>query len=75
MIDRLDGTGRQFEVIWLRRLPADAVAATVQKLMVGKEDDKDNNNNGYPFYYSFRRSQQKKETPDTGFRVDADIEK
>ena len=33
LIDQFDGSGRQFEVIWLRRLPADAVAASINNLM------------------------------------------
>ena len=39
LIADFDGTGRQFEVVWLRRLPADAVAATIFNLMAwpGKE--------------------------------------
>jgi type II secretory pathway component GspD/PulD (secretin) len=38
MIQSLDGSERKFEVIWLRRLPADTVATTVEKLMAGKAD-------------------------------------
>ncbi len=73
MIDRLDGTGRQFEVIWLRRLPADAVAATIHDLMVGKEEEKDDNRRSYFSYYSRSRDREE-EQPNKGFRVDADIE-
>ena len=55
MIDQLDGTGRQFDVIWLRRLPADAVAATIHNLMVGKEEKKEDNRRNY-FFYGFRNN-------------------
>ena len=73
MIEGLDGSGRQFEVIWLRNLPADRMAATIHALMVGKEED-DSNTRG--FYYSYRyRSNEKEEDPMKGFRVDADVER
>ena len=74
MIDSLDGTGREFEVIWLRRLPADAVAATIHKLMVGDEDEEKNNRRSYFSYYSYRYGNREEEKPNKGFRVDADIE-
>lgn len=74
MIDRLDGTGRQFEVIWLRRLPADAVAKTIHDLMVGKEDEKDNNRRSYSYYGYRDYSNRNKEKANAGFRVDADTE-
>jgi type II secretory pathway component GspD/PulD (secretin) len=38
LINQLDGIGRRFQVIQLARLPADAVATTIQQLMVGQED-------------------------------------
>ncbi len=73
MIDRLDGTGRELEVIWLRRLPADAVAATLMNLLVGKQEEDDSNNRRSFYYYPSRSS--KKDKADTNFRVDADIER
>jgi type II secretory pathway component GspD/PulD (secretin) len=39
LVGQLDGSGRQFQVVQLRRYPADAVAATIHQLMVGQEDD------------------------------------
>ena len=78
MIGQLDGTGRQFEVIWLRRLPADAVAETIFNLMVGKEEEDDNSSDYYGDYYwggySSRSRNKNQESPTKGFRVDADIE-
>ena len=71
MIARLDGLGRQFDVIWLRRLPADAVALTIQNLMVGKGEEEDDDWN--PFWYSPRRRGGDDKKKDA-FRVDADIE-
>lgn len=72
LIDQLDGTGRQFEVIWLRRLPADAVAATIYNLMVGQEEEEEEEEP--PWYWGNRRRAEKEEKPNKGFRVDADIE-
>jgi type II secretory pathway component GspD/PulD (secretin) len=72
MIDQLDGTGRQFDVIWLRRLPADAVAETIRNLMVGKEEKKQDDRRSY-FYYGFRGDEtQQNNAPNKGFRIDAD---
>ena len=73
MIDSLDGSGRELEVIWLRRLPANAVAATLQNLMIGKEKEEDSNSRPF-YYYSYSRSREP-EKPASQFRVDADMEK
>ena len=73
MIDKLDGTGRQFEVIWLRRLPADSVAATIHALMVGKEEKKDNSRRR-SYFYSFYDQGREEENDDKKFRIDADVE-
>ncbi|MCA9265906.1 MAG: hypothetical protein KDA60_18720, partial [Planctomycetales bacterium] len=76
LIERLDGAGRELEVIWLRRLPAKAVAKTIMSLMVG-EQEKDKSQNRRPYYYydyySFGRGNNN-EQDDDGFRVDADVE-
>ena len=75
MIDRLDGTGRQFEVIWLRRLPADAVAATIYNLMAGQTKEKDDNNRRRYWYpWDDYGNNEEEEEPVKGFGVDADIE-
>ncbi len=73
MIDNLDGTGRQLEVVWLRRLPAESVAATLHKLMVGEKEEDDNNRRGY-YYFGYSRRNQN-EVPKGEFRVDADVER
>ncbi len=70
MIDDLDGTGRELEVVWLRRLPADAVATTIQNLMVGQEEEE----NERPYYWGWRSRDREEDPPNKGFRVDADIE-
>jgi len=74
MIDNLDGTGRQLEVIWLRRLPADSVAATLHNLMVGKEEKEDENSRRPYYFYSYSDGNNQKQKPKGEFRVDADIE-
>ncbi len=74
LIDQFDGTGRHFEVIQLRRRPADAVAATIYKLMGGQEkEDEDNNRRRWwsPWDDDFRNDKKK---PLKGFGIDADIE-
>ena len=47
LIDKLDGSGRRFYVIKLRRLRADYVAGTIEFMMGGKEDDNQRRN---PYY-------------------------
>jgi type II secretory pathway component GspD/PulD (secretin) len=40
VVDRLDGSGRSFEVIQLRRLESDYVAGTIEAMMGGQEEKK-----------------------------------
>lgn len=71
LIEKLDGSGRKFEVIQLRRLEADYVAGTVQS-MLGLDKDKDTSRSNPWDYYSRRgNSEDNKKQP---FRVDADVE-
>ncbi|MEQ8846206.1 secretin N-terminal domain-containing protein [Botrimarina sp.] len=73
LIEQLDGAETVVEVFWLRRLPAEAVAGSIQALIIEKpkEDDDDD----MPWYYSYRRNRDSdEEEPDTILRVDADIE-
>jgi type II secretory pathway component GspD/PulD (secretin) len=78
LIDQFDGSGRTFEVINLRRLPADAVAASINNLMGGQaEKEEKNSRRSYFFDYDFyggggRGDDSKKKIK--GFGVDADIE-
>ena len=66
VIDRLDGSGRKFEVIQLRRLDAESVAGSIQFLMGAKEEkDNSNDRNRYFGYYDFNsRSNEKKKNDD-----------
>ena len=71
VVDKLDGSGRSFEVIPLRRLEADYVAGTIEFMMAGEKETQPQ----YPRYiYSSRSSGQSQEKPDE-FRVDADVER
>jgi len=70
VIDKLTGSERKFEVIHLRRLPADYVAGTIEFMMGGGKKEKTRSSPFYSFYDSPRRdSENTKE-----FRVDADVE-
>ncbi|MGY8770968.1 MAG: secretin N-terminal domain-containing protein [Pirellulales bacterium] len=75
IIEKLDGSGRQFEVIRLRRLKADSVAVTIRTMMGNEEEKKDSGRSSYySSYYSSRYSSQKEETGNTDkFKVDADV--
>lgn len=69
-----DGSGRHFKVIVLRRRPADAVAATINKMMAGQNEKKEEKRRPWYYYdYDSDRSEKKKDTIQ-GFGCDADIE-
>jgi type II secretory pathway component GspD/PulD (secretin) len=75
VVEKLDGTGRRFEVIPLRRLQADYVAGTIGFLITGGKEKKKESRS--PFFGwgdgGGSRPQQTEEKPNE-FRVDADIE-
>jgi len=72
MIDKLDGSGRRFEVIWLRRLAADQVAGTIMTFLVG---DKKKEEDSSSMRYFFGRSRGSNDKPkEVGFSAQADIE-
>jgi type II secretory pathway component GspD/PulD (secretin) len=73
LISQLDGSETMVEVFWLRRLPAEAVAGSIQSLIIEKPKKKESNDD-YPFYIFGGRRNQEPEEPDTILRVDADIE-
>jgi type II secretory pathway component GspD/PulD (secretin) len=72
LVDRLDGSGRRFEVIPLRRLAADYVAGTIEFMMVGQEEE--NERPRYYDYYSYRYGSRNESESQGKFRVDADVE-
>jgi type II secretory pathway component GspD/PulD (secretin) len=75
LVERLDGTGRKFEVIQLRTLSAEYVAGSIITLMNGPEKQEDNSRRGrsYPYFFD-SGGQQQQETTDK-FWVEADIER
>ncbi len=73
LVDRLDGSGRKFEVIPLRRLAADYVAGTID-FMMGSSPKKEPETPRYYFDYNPYRSNRQEETEQGRFRVDADVE-
>ena len=79
LVESLDGTDRSFEVIPLRRLPADYVAGTV-KFMMGVEEEQDDSNSRrsrysyFSYGYGSSRGDDEEEV-EGSFRVDADVQK
>jgi type II secretory pathway component GspD/PulD (secretin) len=70
LIQRLDGTGRKFEVLQLRRLDARDVAESVSFLMgQEKEEDSSSRNRGYSYMWGGMPEEEKK--PEDKFRVAA----
>ncbi|MBN1588866.1 MAG: hypothetical protein JW888_05070, partial [Pirellulales bacterium] len=76
LIDKLDSTGRQPEVIKLRRLEADYVAGTIRHVLFGGQgEEKKEKKQRYSYWdydYSSRRSSDNSKKDQ--FRVDADVE-
>ena len=79
LVESLDGTDRSFEVIPLRRLPADYVAGTVKFMMGVEEEKKDTNSRSSRYsYFSYgygSGDDEKKDEVEGKFRVDADVQK
>ena len=74
VLERLDGSGRQFEVLQLRRLKADEVAGTIQFLMVPKEDETKQRDPYGGFFFGFSPPQDdKKKKSSDKFRVSANV--
>ena len=71
LVDRLDSSGRKFEVVQLRRLQADYVAGTIEFMMDAGEDDDQSSYSRYYYYYRGRGNEEKEKS---GFKIDADVE-
>jgi len=70
LIQRLDGSGRQFEVLQLRRLDAGEVAESISFLMgQDKEEDNNSSRNRYSYYWGGGQGEEKKK--EDKFRVAA----
>ena len=72
MIGKLDGSGREIHVIWLRRLPARQVAGTLMTLLVGEEEKEEEQPSGRRFFFDMPKPKKKKEV---SFRVVPDVER
>jgi type II secretory pathway component GspD/PulD (secretin) len=69
LIERLDGSGRQFEVLQLRRLEATEVAESIAFLMGQKKEEKQENRRSYYYFDPFQNN--KKDEQKDEFRVAA----
>ncbi len=69
LIDRLDGSGRKFEVLQLRRLDATEVAESIAFLM-GQEEEKEDNNSRRRYYFGYYGNDEEEKKTDE-FRVAA----
>lgn len=70
LIDRLDGSGRRFEVVQLRRLSAEYVAGSIEFLFRGPKKEESQNRRRY-YYYGYDDSEQEEQEKDS-FQVEAD---
>ncbi|TWT86572.1 Bacterial type II/III secretion system short domain protein [Pseudobythopirellula maris] len=71
MVEELDGTGMRVVVYSLRRLPADAVAGSIERLLAPVEEEKEDD---MPFYFYRRNNNKKEKKPQHEMRIDADID-
>ena len=74
LVQTLDGSGRQFHVIQLRRLDADVVAGTIEFMMGAGEEKEDTGRRRYYSYFGYGQSNQNDKKKNDKFRVDADVE-
>lgn len=72
LIDRLDGSGRRFEVIQLRRLSAEYVAGSIEFLFRGPKKDENSSRRQRYYYYDYYGGNQEEETEKDSFQVEAD---
>lgn len=78
LVKKLDGNARTFQVIGLRKLPADYVAGSI-RFMMGKEVEQSNQSQSRRSYYfdpfgGYGRGGSQEEKKSDDFRVDADVE-
>lgn len=70
LIKRLDGSGRQFEVLPLRRLDAAEVAESISFLM-GQKDEEEDRGSSRRYYYPYFGGGEDEKKPSDEFRVAA----
>ena len=74
LLEKIDGTSREFHVIPLRKLDAEYVAGSIKLMMGAEEEKKDDSRRSYYYNpYSSRGSSQEKKSSDK-FTIDADVE-
>jgi len=73
LVERLDSTGREFDVIRLRLLDAEYVAGTIMTLM-GPKEKEDNSRSRYRYYGFYGSNDEDEDEDDRSFRVDADLQ-
>ena len=75
LLEKIDGTSREFHVIPLRKLDAEYVAGSI-KLMMGENEEKKNNLNPSYYYnrYGSSSSSSRSKKSDDKFTIDADVE-
>ncbi len=71
LIERLDGSGRKFEVLPLRRLDPAEVAESIAFLMGQKDEDKNKNQGRRSYYYGYYGGSEEEEKEADEFRVAA----
>jgi type II secretory pathway component GspD/PulD (secretin) len=72
MIERLDGSAREFAVLQLRRLDAEEVAGTIKSMMVSPQK-KDSNQDRYRYWDPWGNSGSDKKKTEDEFRVGANV--
>ncbi len=70
LIERLDGSGRSFQVLQLRRLDAGEVAESITFLM-GKKKEEQSQSNRRSYYYGYGSNQEEEKKDKDDFRVAA----
>lgn len=74
LVEKLDQSSRQFEVITLKRLDAEYVAGTIRMLMDAEpKEENQNSNRRFYGYFDFNQNQQQ-ESKERSFHIEADIE-
>lgn len=75
LVEKLDGSSRQFEVLRLRRLEADYVAGTIAFMMGQNDENKEERPRYWGYYNPYGSSERRTEDESSDrFRVDADTE-
>ena len=74
MVERLDGSGRQFHVIPLRKLEAEYVAGTIQSMMGTDQKQNQSSSRSRVYYYGPIQPSRTSNNPVSKFSVEADTE-